>query len=263
MLAAVGATDRQLAAAVRAGELVRPRRGVYVRPGPQAGLASAAVAGGVLSHGSARALWGIDGPSDAHVHRTVPRSWNGRRLPGESVHRADLDENLIVEVQGIRVTSALRTVVDEARALPLPWAVAVADSALALGLITEDELAGAANRTWGRGAGKVRLVAAMADGRAESVLESMARVALVLAGLTPDVQVWIGRMRVDLIIGNVVIELDGFEHHSNRADYRRDRRRCNALTALGYRVLRFSWEDVVGTPEHVVARVKEALELPS
>ncbi len=89
----------------------------------------------------------------------------------------------------------------------------------------------------------------------------MARVALVLAGLTPGVQVWIGRMRVDLMIGNVIIELDGFEHHSNRADYRRDRRRCNALTALGYRVLRFAWEDVVATPDYVVAKVKKALDL--
>ncbi len=105
------------------------------------------------------------------------------------------------------------------------------------------------------------MVAALADGRAESVLESMARVALVMSGLKPDVQVWIGRMRVDLMIGNVIIEIDGFEHHSNRTDYRRDRRRCNALTALGYRVLRFSWEEVVPTPEYVVAKVREALDL--
>jgi very-short-patch-repair endonuclease len=103
----------------------------------------------------------------------------------------------------------------------------------------------------------------LADARAESVLESLARVALVLAGLTPRVQEWIGRFRVDLLIGNVVIELDGFEHHSSRADYRSDRRRCNALTVKGYRVLRFSWEDVVATPERVVSIVREAVRLAS
>jgi very-short-patch-repair endonuclease len=177
------------------------------------------------------------------------------------VHRQHLEADEITERDGQLVTTPLRTVLDEARVLPLPWAVAVADSALHLGLITRDELALAAAATRGRGASRLRQVAALADGRSESVLESLARVALILAGFTPDVQVWIGRIRVDLIIGNVVIELDGFEYHSKRADYRRDRRRCNALTARGYRVLRFSWEDVVGDPDYVVAKVREALAL--
>ena len=99
----------------------------------------------------------------------------------------------------------------------------------------------------------------LADGRAESVLESMARVALVLGGLPPEVQVWIGRMRVDLMIGNVIIELDGFEHHSNRADYRRDRRRCNALTAARLSGAALLVGGRRRPPEYVVAKVREAL----
>ena len=66
---------------------------------------------------------------------------------------------------------------------------------------------------------------------------------------------------MDLLVGRVVIELDGFAYHSDRADYRRDRRRTNALTALGYRVLRFSWEDVVGDAGSVVDRVREVMAL--
>jgi very-short-patch-repair endonuclease len=260
---AAGATDRQLYAAVRENRLTRARRGVYAQGPPTGltGIAAAAAAGGVVSHSSARVLWGIDGPSVAQVHRTVGRNWNGRRQPGETVHRARLDPGDTDQIDGVSVTTPLRTVLDEARVLPFEWAVAVADSALRLGLVTEDELASAARSARGRDASKIRRVVAFADGRSESVLESMARVALVLAGLTPQVQEWIGRIRVDLLIGNVVIELDGFAYHSTREDYRRDRRRCNALTVLGYRVLRFSWEDVVGDPAYMVAKVLQALEL--
>jgi very-short-patch-repair endonuclease len=61
--------------------------------------------------------------------------------------------------------------------------------------------------------------------------------------------------RVDLLVDVwLVLEADGFEHHSNRASYREDRRRGNALAVLGYAVLRFSYEDIVHH-EDVVAEV--------
>jgi very-short-patch-repair endonuclease len=66
--------------------------------------------------------------------------------------------------------------------------------------------------------------------------------------------------RVDLLVeGVLVVELDGFEHHSDRAHYRNDRRRANALTCMGLRLVRFTYEDVVHKPNWVVACVFEAL----
>lgn len=55
------------------------------------------------------------------------------------------------------------------------------------------------------------------------------------------------------------MEADGYAYHSDRAAYRRDRERLNQLERLGWRVLRFTWEDVRGRPDHVVALVRECL----
>ncbi|TAL20866.1 MAG: DUF559 domain-containing protein, partial [Frankiales bacterium] len=57
----------------------------------------------------------------------------------------------------------------------------------------------------------------------------------------------------------LVVEVDGFAFHADRASYRNDRRRTNELVLAGWRVLRFSWEDVVGSPDVVVDQVRRAL----
>ena len=61
----------------------------------------------------------------------------------------------------------------------------------------------------------------------------------------------------------LVVEVDGFAYHSSREDVRKDHARAVRLTLLGWRVLRFGWEDVVGRPEHVIAVVREALGWPA
>ena len=89
------------------------------------------------------------------------------------------------------------------------------------------------------------------------MIETVARVALRQAGLPVDCQVLIqGVGRVDLVVdGWLVVELDGFAYHSDRDRYRTDRRRTNGLVARGYRVLRFSYEDVMFHLADVVAQV--------
>ncbi len=57
----------------------------------------------------------------------------------------------------------------------------------------------------------------------------------------------------------LLVEVDGFAFHADRSRYRSDRRRTNALVLAGWRVLRFSWEDVVHRPDVVVAQVRAAL----
>ena len=58
-----------------------------------------------------------------------------------------------------------------------------------------------------------------------------------------------------------MVETDGFAFHSDRTSYRNDRRRTNQLVLAGWRILRFSWEDVVHHPEEVVAAVRAALAM--
>ena len=47
----------------------------------------------------------------------------------------------------------------------------------------------------------------------------------------------------------------GWETHRTKAAFKRDRRRDAALTSAGYRVMRFTYDDLVHEPETVVARL--------
>lgn len=181
------------------------------------------------------------------------------------MRRLDLASEDVVVVDGLRRTTPLRTVLDLAQVLPLDEAVAAADSALRLGLVDLRELVDALSRRRGRGAKGPRAVAGSVDARAGSVLESLLRVLLQRGGLpAPRSQYVICERdgtfvaRVDLCWpdARLVVEADGFAFHSDRAAYRADRERLNALERLGWRVLRFTWEDVRSRPEHVLAMVR-------
>jgi hypothetical protein len=50
----------------------------------------------------------------------------------------------------------------------------------------------------------------------------------------------------------VIVETDGFATHRTRRAFGRDRRRDRALSLAGWRVVRFTWEEVVKEPEHVI-----------
>lgn len=59
----------------------------------------------------------------------------------------------------------------------------------------------------------------------------------------------------------LAVEVDGRAHHSTDAAFRADRRRQNDLSRAGWQVLRFTWDDLVGDPAYVIARIVEALGL--
>ena len=223
-----------------------------------------------VSHGDAALLWGMELVSTPQV-RTVTVARDRSRLirKGARVHRSDLDADERVHREGLWVTTALRTVLDLCRSLPLGEAVAAADSALRRGLVTVDELTSALCRLPpGVGRARVAAVLRLVDPESGSVLESLCRVLLRQAGLAPEqtqlvVHTAAGRRigRVDFAwpSARLVVETDGFAFHADRRAFREDRRRGNALVLAGWRVLRFSWEDVVHHPDDVVAAVREAL----
>jgi len=123
-----------------------------------------------------------------------------------------------------------------------------------------------ANPNW-PGAGRLELVLVLADGGAESPMETRLRLVLVDGGLPRPVTqlvVWDGSgrfvARVDLAYEDrrLAIEYDG-DHHRDRATFQRDLRRQNALQACGWTVLRFTAADIYGDPGRVVAIVRAAL----
>ena len=54
----------------------------------------------------------------------------------------------------------------------------------------------------------------------------------------------------------LVVEVDGWEFHINREQFRKDRRKQNALMALGWNTLRFTWEDLIDDPQYVIDQVR-------
>jgi very-short-patch-repair endonuclease len=57
----------------------------------------------------------------------------------------------------------------------------------------------------------------------------------------------------------LIVEFDSFRFHSSRRAFERDRRRDQALAALGHTVMRVTWLQLTRTPEQVVERIAEAL----
>jgi len=141
---------------------------------------------------------------------------------------------------------------------PAGPALVSVDSALARRLVTAEQIAARV-----RGPHRVRALVALrhADGASQSPTETLARLALVHAGLKVAAGVKVpGVGWVDLLVeGRIVVELDGFAYHSGRAEYREDRRRDRELVRQGYLVLRFTFEDVMRDPGIVVRAVLAVL----
>lgn len=168
------------------------------------------------------------------------------------------------------VTDAVTTVLDCLRSLKQKEAVVLCDSALRSGQVTLDELRDAARRMPGaRRASRVRRVLGLCDPESGSVLESVLRFELVHAGVAGFATQRVVRdregrhvLRVDFCFEDVrlVVEADGSRWHPEPS---RDRGLDNRLAAAGWRVLRFTWAEVVHDPLRVVALVQVAVEAGS
>ena len=99
------------------------------------------------------------------------------------------------------------------------------------------------------------------DGVCESGTESIFWFRVRPLGLTITRQARIpGVGRVDFRIGpKLIIEVDGAAYHTDPAAFERDRHRDAVLSALGYRVLRFSYRQVLFAWPEVEAALVGAL----
>jgi hypothetical protein len=92
------------------------------------------------------------------------------------------------------------------------------------------------------------------------------RVGVDLLAFEPQVVIseggFVGRPDLVDVRRRLVAEADSFEFHGHRRALRRDCRRYTALTLLGWRVLRFSWEDVMLDPAYVRRTLVSAATVP-
>lgn len=251
-------TRSRVRTSLRKGLVVRDARGRYARPSSTRGLREANRLSGVASHLTAATLHGWEVkevPSLPTV--TVPRN---RRVAPErrdevDVRWADLPPD---EVVRDRVTAPGRTVMDCAKDLPFDEALAVADSAVRHGGITQGQLVDLAGRMPRRHRPVCLRVAFAANGLAANPFESVLRaISLDVPGLRFVPQVVVRgpgfTVRPDLVDERrrVVLEADSFEWHGTRSALRADCHRYNSLALEGWLVLRFAWEDVMHRPEYV------------
>lgn len=255
-------SGRAIRGALADGAITRIAKGVYAIPPAGDPLAAARAQGGVVSHLSAAVLHRfavLELPDKPQI--TVPRGQHRRMSPLDcDLHWAD-----DVPSDG-RCTGKLRTVLDCARTLHFAAALTVADSALRLGALDRSQLKVAAAELSGPGSRRARRVAAAADGRAESALESALRSLLIEAGIEgfePQVVVQDEGFSARIDLGHrellIALEADSFAHHGTRKALTRDCRRHVNLTVRGWRLLRFSWEDVMFDPTWVVEMVRQAV----
>ncbi|WP_137159732.1 type IV toxin-antitoxin system AbiEi family antitoxin domain-containing protein [Blastococcus sp. CCUG 61487] len=231
-----------------------------------------------LSHGTAARIRDIPVPRalGPTIRLTDPDRW--RRGDDFLMSRAPLRPGEVVTRGPLRLTSVARTLVDCAREWPLEDAVIAMDAALLGELVSVEELVQAAEAatTW-PGARSAARAVALADGRAESVLETRGRLRILGAGLpAPQLQVEIwadGRMVavVDAWFEDsaVAVEFDGRIKNTDpwrgRTPERvlwEEKRREDALRALDVRVVRVADDDLGSRCAAVEQRLGQLVTSP-
>jgi hypothetical protein len=266
----VDMTRDQLRALVKNGSLVRVWYGVYAAEEPDLDGRLAALdlfmgQRAVACMGTAAALYGFDLENTSAVHVLDP----GVRLrptKGLIVHQrvgAPLQS-----VAGRLATTPAWTAIEVARTLRRPRALAILDAALHSQRCTQAELESAVREQKGRrGIVHVRELLAYADGRAESGMESEARLVMIDYGLPmPELQYEIRaldgtRHRVDFAWPEygVVAEYESVDWHSGRLEMIRDKKRYADFQDLSLTVIPIVVDDVRREPWRLAARIDHHL----
>lgn len=269
-----GFNDRNIAALARKGNLVRLRRGCYIRgstwkaqkPWVRSrqliaahahGTLTTAARGFVYSHTSAARLhglflWAVDDRVHITAATTASRTSHGADVVP---HTRALGPEETQPVQGMLCTSLERTVVDCCLMLNYKQCLILVDHALRLGA---DALAlqQMCHRLDGRnGVRNLRSALANANLKSESPGETLTRELIQRLGiLMPELQVEVatieGRHRLDFAWRKkkLALEFDGkvkyFDYAPTDEVLYRERQREKALTELGWRFIRIKWQDL-------------------
>lgn len=263
---------------VKSGRLRILHRGIYLvgpAESPISHLCAAVLLAGpdaAISHRSAAALHGFGFDLwERPVHVTVPNARHPRNRPGVRIHRAGpWCTSDVVRAERLPVTSPLRTILDLAGSVSraeLEQAVAIA---LRRHAFTKDRLLAVAEQRSDRiGMPVLRALLARPTGpaftrsRAERMLLDLVRAARLPE---PETNVLIGnvagvRYEADVLWREygLIVEFDSIEFHGDERSFHDDRARDAQLLAMGYRVMRVTWEQLVEEPHVVIARIAGAL----
>lgn len=229
----------------------------------------------VASHESAAYLHGIDllVPPGTSVPRITltrsPREHTRSLIEGALVRVARLPDDHVTTVLGIPVTTVARTVMDIARTTGFMEGVLAADSALHNHVAIKVDFAIVLEdcAQW-RGIVRARQVLQFADSRAESALESVARVRFAQYRITPPglqvnirgAQGFIGRADFCWDEYRTVAEADGALKYEDQG---RDRARAQLARDekfhdAGWGTFHFTWREIYHEPTPTIDRLRRA-----
>jgi very-short-patch-repair endonuclease len=223
----------------------------------------------VLSHLDAAALWKIYDGEGALVHVTRTTT-AGQRLTGVRVHRArSLQAGDVTVKDGIPVTSMARTLVDLTDVLGPDRILRAMREADFLRILDLDALNAAVERAHGR-----RRISALKQALAHHrpgqivrgelehrFLELVREAGLPAPETNIKVQTRRLRYQIDCLWPEqgVAVELDGRDAHARTLAFESDRRKDNALNAIGLRPLRFTWHRVKDEAPDVIAELEATM----
>lgn len=217
----------------------------------------------VVSYLSAARWWAMPVEQDGQVHIT---RFARRRIDwpqGVRVHRVALSRSAVVKHRGLWVTNPAETVLDCIGWLSAGRALTLADRALNRDWLCLDDIRRRLTDTPGRwGNRQIRGIAAHlergVDAESERRLHRLLRAAHITGWVA---QYPFGRFALDVAFPGqrLAIEVDGYAYHSADDRFQRDRTKQNALTRAGWRILRFTWADIVDRPDAVLAQIRQVL----
>jgi hypothetical protein len=240
-------------------------------------LAACLDSGGVASHRTAAVLHGIPGSwRSAKPDVLVRRRGTPNVATLAHLHTTTwLPADDVIEVEGIPATSIARTLILLAGMVPVVSVEQVrgaVDDAIRMGKATDPWLWWRLEKVRCRGRAGVSVMEEVLSGRAggevtESWLEREFLRIIEGTGLPAPVCQRRVRARgafvarVDFLYEElgIVIEVTGAVGHSTREQRAADARRRNQLGTLGLLVLEFTYEQVVGSPQDVIAAIWDAI----
>jgi very-short-patch-repair endonuclease len=224
-----------------------------------------------LSHRSAADTWGILAyPARSREQHVTVIGRNPGPKPGIRIHRVKAcDPRDLRAYHRIPITSPGRTLIDVAARIPVRELEGAVAEAMAKRLVTAAELDAVVERNRSR-PGAARLRALLEDDRGPALTRSEAEKRMLdlirKARLAPPaVNARVGGVEVDFLwrAQRVVVEVDGFQFHSSRLAFERDRHRDGELASRGFRVIRVTWRQIVNEPDALIRRLAQALAIPN
>jgi very-short-patch-repair endonuclease len=243
-----GISDR-----VSAGRMQRVHRSVYAvghaalgNEGRWLAAVLACGADAVLSHVSAAELWrvlppqGRPGEEPRAVHVTVPGE--GKPRTGIHLHRSTtLSPADVTRRAGIPVTKPARTLADLRRTV----STQVFTSALRQAEYLRLPIGGSVKSDHTRSELETEFLKLLRRHRLPQ----------------PEVNVRVDRFVVDFLwrAERLVAEVDGWGAHRGHSAFEADRARDNRLRVLGFKVVRFTWQQVAGESKLVASTIRSLL----